>query len=129
MVPGSSNAPSGVWFLNPLMYRQLIRHSGVEKVNKSLGIVEVIGVTTASACIDSMVKSAFVDVYNIKRLGSGMITIMIKGDLASVQVAVEIGAEVAQCHGELVAYRVIPRPYDGLEKLIAPEEKGVNTLK
>lgn len=93
-------------------------------MKQSLGLLEVIGMVTATACIDVMVKHAFVDIYEIKRIGSGMITVMIKGDLASVQAALEIGAEAAQQHGELAAARVIPRPYEGLERLIAPDEKG-----
>lgn len=93
-------------------------------MNQSIGIVEVIGLTAATSCIDVMVKAAFVEVYNIRRTGSGMITIIIQGDLASVQVAVEKGADAAQCIGELVAAHVIPRPYEGLEKLIGLEGKG-----
>lgn len=90
---------------------------------RSLGIIEVVGMVTATASIDAMIKSAFIEVKKIDRIGSGYITIMIEGDLASVQVAIEVGREVAQCHGELVAYRVIPRPYEGLDKLTALENR------
>lgn len=93
-------------------------------MNQSLGIIEVVGLVTATACIDAIIKSAYVEVYNIKRTGSGMITVIIKGDLASVKEGLEIGAEVAHRFGELVALRVIARPYEGLVNLIAPEEKG-----
>ncbi|WNF38843.1 BMC domain-containing protein [Bacillaceae bacterium IKA-2] len=92
-------------------------------MNQSLGIIEVVGMVTAMACIDAMVKSAYVEVTKIERVGSGFIAIMIEGDLASVQVALEIGAETVQCHGELVAAKVIARPYEGLEKLTAPEKR------
>ncbi|MBU9714220.1 BMC domain-containing protein [Evansella tamaricis] len=96
-------------------------------MERPLGIIEVIGMVSAIACVDAMVKTAFVDVYNIERTGSGMITIMIEGDLASVQAALEVGADVAQSKGELVAVRAIARPYDGLEKLIPRENKGGDT--
>lgn len=89
---------------------------------RSLGIIEVVGMVTATACIDAMVKSAYVEVTKVERVGSGFLAVIIKGDLASVQVAIEIGAETAQSHGQLIAYRVIPRPYDGLEKMTAPEK-------
>lgn len=96
-------------------------------MNQSLGVIEVEGMATASSCIDAMVKSAYVDIHSIKRTGSGLITILIKGDLASVQVAVEIGVEAASRLGEVAGKSVIPRPYEGLEILIAPEEKGETT--
>ncbi|WP_374724559.1 BMC domain-containing protein [Calidifontibacillus erzurumensis] len=91
-------------------------------MNQSIGIIEVIGLTAATACIDGMVKAAFVEVYNIKQTGSGMLTIIIQGDLASVQFAVEKGADVAQSFGELIGIHVIPRPYSGLEKIIGEKK-------
>lgn len=98
--------------------------SGVAKVNRSIGIIEVVGMTVAVAIVDTMTKSAFVEVYSIKHIGSGIVTIIIQGDLASVQVAIEIGKETAANFGELISFTVIPRPYEGLEKMLAPEEKG-----
>lgn len=93
-------------------------------MNKSLGFLEVVGMVTATACVDAMVKSAYVEVYNIKRAGAGMITVIIKGDLASIKEALEIGVETAQRFGELISVRAIARPYMGLENLTAPEEEG-----
>ncbi|WP_017754438.1 BMC domain-containing protein [Calidifontibacillus oryziterrae] len=87
-------------------------------MNKSLGIIEVTGMVTAIACIDAMTKSAFVDLYKVNRVGSGLIAIFIKGDLASVLYAIDIGQAEAMRHGELVAYRVIPRPYKGLYSIV-----------
>jgi microcompartment protein CcmL/EutN len=93
-------------------------------MSQSFGLLEVVGMVTAAACVDAMVKSAYVEVYNIKRAGTGMITIIIKGDLASVKEALEIGVETAQRYGELIGVRAIARPYKGLEILTAPEEVG-----
>lgn len=87
-------------------------------MNKSLGIIEVVGMVTAAACVDVMVKSAFIEIESIARVGSGMLAIIIKGDLASVQYAIEVGKKEAAQHGEIVAFRVIPRPCDGLNVLI-----------
>lgn len=99
---------------------------GVKKtLNRSLGIIEVMGMVTAMSCVDAMVKSAFVEVKKIERVTSGMIAILIHGDLASVQFALEIGAEEAWKHGEVVAVKAIPRPADGLDSFISPQEKGV----
>ena len=68
-------------------------------MNKSLGIIEVTGMVTATACIDAMVKSAFVEVFKVNHVGSGIIAIMILGDLASVQYAHEVGRDEAVKHG------------------------------
>lgn len=93
-------------------------------MDRPLGVLEVIGYVTATACVDTMVKTAFVDIYNIEKTGNGYITIMIQGDLASVQAALEAGQEEALKHGELINARAIPRPYEGLERLISPERGG-----
>lgn len=90
-------------------------------MNRSIGLLEVVGFVTAAACVDRMVKSAYVDVHSIKRTGSGMITVIISGDLASVKEALEVGEETASSMGELVAVRAIARPYEGLERLLDPE--------
>ncbi|MDQ0156867.1 BMC domain-containing protein [Robertmurraya andreesenii] len=90
-------------------------------MNRSIGLLEVVGFVTAAACVDRMVKSAYVDVHSIKRAGSGMITVIISGDLASVKEALEVGEETASSMGELVAVRAIARPYEGLERLLDPE--------
>lgn len=95
-------------------------------LNRSIGLLEIVGMVTAAACVDAMVKAAFVEVHNIKRIGSGMITIVIKGDLASVKEALEIGSEAASRFGEIVSVRCIARPYEGLEVLLDPTEKGGN---
>lgn len=93
-------------------------------MKQSLGIIEVVGNVNALSCADRMVKSAFVEVESIKRIGTGMVSIIIRGDLASVQHAVEVGQEAASEHGDLIAARVIPRPYEGLEKLTCSAEGG-----
>lgn len=93
-------------------------------MNKSIGIIEVVGMVTALACVDVLVKSAFVEVETISRVGSGLLAVIFKGDLASVQHAIEIGNEEAARHGELVASRVIARPYDRLDELIKPKQNN-----
>ncbi|CAM3955794.1 BMC domain-containing protein [Mesobacillus zeae] len=93
-------------------------------MNQSIGILEVVGNVTALACADAMIKSAFVEIHSIHKIGSGMIAVMVTGDLASVQFAVETGQETAASYGELVAARVIPRPSGGLGVLTGPLEGG-----
>ncbi|MEI3607204.1 BMC domain-containing protein [Pseudogracilibacillus sp. SE30717A] len=92
-------------------------------MSHSLGIIEVRGIVTATSCIDAMVKSSYVTISRIDRVGSGLIAIIIKGDVASVQIALEIGREEATKHGEVIAAKVIPKPDDKLDSFISLEEK------
>lgn len=84
---------------------------------RSFGILEVVGMTTAMICLDTMLKSAYVDLLKFEKIHSGFISIIIQGDLASVQYAIEVGTEIAIQKGSLRASRVIARPYEGIEKL------------
>ncbi|GAB2569044.1 BMC domain-containing protein [Gracilibacillus alcaliphilus] len=83
-------------------------------MKQSLGMVEVVGITTATAAIDAMCKNAFVKVAAIEQSGAGWLTIIIEGDLASVQAALEVGADAASYHGQVIAVKSIPRPDPGL---------------
>ncbi|MFC4403497.1 BMC domain-containing protein [Gracilibacillus xinjiangensis] len=88
---------------------------------QSLGIMEVEGLVTATSAIDTMCKHAFVEVVKIEKTGSGWVTIMIQGDLASVQAALEVGVVTAYRHGQVVAVKTIPRPDEKLYGKMIPE--------
>lgn len=94
--------------------------------NLSLGVIEVTGLVNATVCVDAMLKSTYVDIYNVEKVGSGLVAIMIQGDLASVQVALEIGADAASENGQVLAVKTLARPADGLEKITFPKEAGGN---
>lgn len=79
-------------------------------MHKSMGIIETIGYTAALRAADMMVKMAYVDVVRMEKIGSGLVSTIIEGDIESVKVALEIGAEAAQCTGELVAVHAIAKP-------------------
>lgn len=91
-------------------------------MDQALGIIEVRGMVPATICIDAMVKSAFVEIDKIERVGSGLIAVMIKGDVASVQIALEIGADAAANYGEIVAINTIAKPDSKLKNLLLPEK-------
>lgn len=86
-------------------------------MRQSIGLLEVIGLATATACADQMVKSAFIEIVEMNRVQTGMICVIIQGDLASVQVALEVGLEEATKMGEIVAVKTIPKPFEGLDRL------------
>lgn len=85
---------------------------------KALGIVETKGLVCVVEALDAMLKTADVSFAGQKRVGSGLVAVMVEGDVAAVKAAVDAGAQAAQRVGELRSVHVIPRPVEVLrEKL------------
>ena len=91
-------------------------------VQQALGMVETRGLTAAIEAADAMVKSAEVTLIGTEKIGSGLVTVMVRGDVGAVKAATEAGSTAAQRLGELVAVHVIPRPHTDVEKIL-PELK------
>jgi len=87
-------------------------------MKEALGLVETIGFIGAIEAADVMVKAANVKIVGKEKTGSGLITIMIRGDVGAVKAAVEAGSEAARRVGELVSVHVIPRPHADIEKIL-----------
>ena len=77
---------------------------------EALGMVETRGLTAAIEAADAMVKAAEVTLIGTEKIGSGLVTVMVRGDVGAVKSAVEAGANNASRLGELVATHVIPDP-------------------
>ena len=85
---------------------------------EALGMVETRGLTAAIEAADSMVKAAQVTLIGTEKIGSGLVTVMVRGDVGAVKAAVEAGAANASRLGERVATHVIPRPHSDVEKIL-----------
>ncbi len=85
---------------------------------EALGMVETRGLTAAIEAADAMVKAANVVLIGTEKIGSGLVTVMVRGDVGAVKSAVEAGAANASRLGELVATHVIPRPHTDVEKIL-----------
>ncbi len=85
---------------------------------EALGMVETRGLTAAIEAADAMVKAAEVVLIGTEKIGSGLVTVMVRGDVAAVKAATEVGSEAASRLGELVAVHVIPRPHSDVEKIL-----------
>ena len=85
---------------------------------EALGMVETRGLTAAIEAAASMVKAAQVTLIGTEKIGSGLVTVMVRGDVGAVKSAVEAGAANASKLGELVATHVIPRPHQDVEKIL-----------
>ena len=85
---------------------------------EALGMVETRGLTAAIEAADSMVKAAQVTLIGTEKIGSGLVTVMVRGDVGAVKAAFDAGAANAAKLGELVATHVIPRPHQDVEKIL-----------
>ena len=85
---------------------------------EALGMVETRGLVASIEAADTMLKAANVVLVGTEKIGSGLVTVMVRGDVGAVKSAVESGAEAAGRLGEVVATHVIPRPHTDVEKIL-----------
>ena len=85
---------------------------------EALGMIETRGLTAAIEAADAMVKAAEVTLIGTEKIGSGLVSVMVRGDVGAVKAATEAGSTSAQKLGELVAVHVIPRSHADVEKLL-----------
>ena len=88
----------------------------------ALGMIETRGLVGAVEAADAMVKAANVTLIGREQVGSGLVTVMVRGDVGAVKAATDAGAAAASRVGELVSVQVIPRPHEEVE-LILPKRK------
>jgi len=87
-------------------------------MKEALGLIETRGFVGAIEAADAMVKAANVRLIGKEKTGSGLVTVMVRGDVGAVKAAVEAGSEAARRVGELVSVHVIPSPHDDVEALL-----------
>ena len=85
---------------------------------EALGMVETRGLVAAIEAADAMVKAANVVLIGSEKIGSGLVSVMVRGDVGAVKAAVEAGSAAAAGLGEVIATHVIPRPHADVEKLL-----------
>jgi microcompartment protein CcmL/EutN len=94
------------------------RGEGVEGgAVRALGLIETRGATGVIEAADAMSKAADVDIIKVLEIGGGYITVLVSGDVGSVQASVSAGSEACERVGELVSQHVIPRPHDDVVSL------------
>ena len=85
---------------------------------QALGMVETKGLIGSIEAADAMVKAADVHLIGEQKIGSGLVTVMVRGDVGAVNAAVESGTAAAAKLGEVIATHVIPRPHNDVEKIL-----------
>jgi ethanolamine utilization protein EutM len=91
-------------------------------MQEALGMVETKGLVGAIEAADAMVKAANVTLIGKENIGSGLVTVMVRGDVGAVKASVEAGAAAAKRVGELYSVHVIPRPHADVENIL-PKQK------
>ena len=86
--------------------------------NEALGMVETRGLVAAIEAADAMVKAAEVVLIGTEKIGSGLVSVMVRGDVGAVKAATEPGSAAAARLGEVIATHVIPRPHGDVEKIL-----------
>ena len=85
---------------------------------QALGMVETKGVVASIEAADAMVKAANVRLIGKERVGGGLVTVMVRGDVGAVKAAVEAGGAAAKRVGEMISVHVIPSPHEDVEKIL-----------
>ena len=99
---------------------------------QALGMIETRGLVPLIEASDAMCKAARVELTGWDRVGSGMVTSFVRGDVAAVKAATDAGAAAAAKVGEVVSVHVIPRPHDDLGQAVphkAPAPRGKGSRK
>ncbi len=91
----------------------------------ALGMIETRGLVAAIEAADAMVKAAKVTLLGREKVGGGLVTVLVRGEVGAVKAATDAGAAAAQRVGELIAVHVIPRPHGEVEQLLPEAPKPI----
>jgi ethanolamine utilization protein EutM len=86
----------------------------------AIGMIETRGLVALVQATDAAMKAANVQYKGWRKVGSGLVTFFVTGDVAAVRAAVDAGAQAGRAAGEVVSVHVIPRPHDDLG-VVLPE--------
>jgi len=89
----------------------------------ALGMIETKGLTALIEAADAMTKAARVQLVGYQQIGGGLVTALVRGDVAACKAATDAGAAAAQRVGEVIAVHVIPRPHGDLENVFPIKKK------
>jgi ethanolamine utilization protein EutM len=85
---------------------------------EALGMIETKGLTALIEASDAMLKAANVTLLGWQKIGSGLVTALVVGDVAAVKAAVDAGSSAAGRIGEVIGVQVIPRPHEDLGAIL-----------
>ncbi len=91
---------------------------------EALGMIETKGFVAMVEASDAMVKAARVELVGYEKIGGGLVTAVVRGDVAAVKAATEAGARAAERVGEVVSVHVIPRPHVNIDEVLPLGRQG-----
>lgn len=89
-------------------------------MGRALGMIETRGWVAMVEAADAMAKAAEVEMVSWQQVGGGLVSVIIRGDVAAVRAATEAGVVAAASAGEIVAFSIIPRPHESTETALVP---------
>lgn len=87
-------------------------------MEEAIGMIETKGLVASIEAIDAMLKTAKVSYVGTSKVGSGYVSVVVKGDVAACKAAVDAGAAAAGRIGEVVSVHVIPRPHGDVGEVL-----------
>ncbi|MSS64962.1 BMC domain-containing protein [Velocimicrobium porci] len=93
---------------------------------KALGMIEVYGKLAAVEALDSALKAANVELVDVTRVGGGLVTVMIAGDVGATKAAIDAAEASAARVGRVISVHVIPRPSEDVGHMVARKETKEN---
>ena len=84
----------------------------------AIGMIETRGFSASLEALDTLLKAADVKFVKTEKIGSGLVTVIVQGEVGAVKAALEAGAQAAGSIGEVVAVHIIARPHDDLSGLL-----------
>jgi len=87
--------------------------------SQAIGMIETKGLVALVQATDAMLKAASVEFLGWKKVGSGLCSVYVRGDVGSVRAAVDAGASAARAAGEVKSVHVIARPHDTVDAVVS----------
>lgn len=108
-----------VTLLNSIPVKNKTQNIKVEENKmKAIGMIETRGLTASIEAADAMLKAADVELVGTEKIGSGLVSVIVTGEVGAVKAATEAGEAAASRLGEIVAVHVIPRPHNDITKIL-----------
>jgi ethanolamine utilization protein EutM len=85
---------------------------------RALGMIETHGLVACIEAADAMVKASNITLLDLRAIGAGYMTVMVRGDVGAVRTAIEAGSQAARRLGEVVSVRILPSPHLDIENLL-----------
>jgi ethanolamine utilization protein EutM len=100
---------------------QNVQQTAVEELDpgmRALGMIETRGLIACIEAADAMIKASNITLLDLRAIGAGYMTVMVRGDVGAVRTAIEAGSQAARRLGEVVSVRILPSPHLDLENLL-----------